>query len=157
MMVILSSTGQLVSEHWKRLRNALPNFDILRNWRFGSTTSAFPGITWSVSPFITAMNRSVVGSGPTLIPGNSCSNRYLIKVVLPVEYWPTRRIIGLAVKSASSRDGEWNSLKRYSSSRGKITFLYISLSPSKTLLKTCGCLRRPSSLFSQVNMMNEFK
>ena len=32
------------------------------------------------------MKQSVVGSGPILIPGNSCSRRYLIKVVLPVEY-----------------------------------------------------------------------
>ena len=122
MIVILSKTAQLVREHWKRLRNALPNFDILRNWRLGSTTNAFPGITWSASPFITAMKRSVVGSGPTLMPGNSCSNKYLMKVVLPVEYCPTRRIIGLAVKSAASSAGEWNSWNLCSSSRGKITF-----------------------------------
>jgi hypothetical protein len=32
-------------------------------------------------------------------------------VVLPVEYWPTSRIIGLALKSGSSKAGEWNSWK----------------------------------------------
>ena len=40
-------------------------------------------------------NLSVVGSGPILMPGKSCSSRYLMKVVLPVEYWPTSITIGL--------------------------------------------------------------
>ena len=31
-------------------------------------------------------NLSVVGSGPILIPGKSCSRRYLMNVVFPVEY-----------------------------------------------------------------------
>jgi hypothetical protein len=46
----------------------LPNLDRGLNCFFGSTTRAFPGITPSVSPCITAMNLSVVGSGPILIP-----------------------------------------------------------------------------------------
>lgn len=41
------------------------------NCLFGSTTSALPGTTPSLSSYITAMNRSVVGSGPIRIPGKS--------------------------------------------------------------------------------------
>lgn len=37
---------------------------------------------------------------------------HLMKVVFPVEYWPTNRTMGLLSKSASSRAGEWNSWKR---------------------------------------------
>ena len=55
------------------------------------------------------IKQSVVGSGPIRIPGNSDSSKYLIKVVFPVEYWPTNNIIGLASKSASSSGGEWKS------------------------------------------------
>ncbi len=47
--------------------------------------------------------------GSYSMPGKSLSNRYLIKVVFPVEYWPINRIIGFASKSASSNFGEWNS------------------------------------------------
>ena len=36
--------------------------------------------------FFMVTHLSVVGSGPILIPGKSCSRRYLMKVVLPVEY-----------------------------------------------------------------------
>ena len=57
------------------LRKAFPNaFSFLKGF-LGSTTKAFPGMTPSVSPCITAMKESVVGSGPILIPGKSCSNR----------------------------------------------------------------------------------
>lgn len=57
------------------LRNALPNaFSFLKGF-LGSTTKALPGMTPSVSPCITAMKESVVGSGPIRIPGKSCSNR----------------------------------------------------------------------------------
>merc|ERR1719334_2687381 len=52
------------------------------------------------------MNRSVVGSGPTRIPGKSLSNKCRMKVVFPVEYWPTSKIIGSASKSASCMRGE---------------------------------------------------
>ena len=63
---------------------------------------------------------SVVGSGPILQPIKSSPKRYLdkiipivtldslnylINVVFPVEYWPTRRTAGLLVKSASSNGG----------------------------------------------------
>jgi len=71
MMEILSRTGLGTLEHWNRLRKALPNFDSGRNCFFGSTTSALPGTTPSVSPYITAMKRSVVGSGPIRRPGKS--------------------------------------------------------------------------------------
>lgn len=57
------------------LRNAFPNaFSFLKGF-LGSTTKALPGTTPSVSPCITAMKESVVGSGPIRIPGKSCSNR----------------------------------------------------------------------------------
>ena len=36
---------------------------------------------------------------------------YLMKVVFPVEYWPTTSTMGLLSKSASSRLGEWKSWK----------------------------------------------
>ena len=61
---------------------------------------------------------SVVGSGPIRIPGKSDSRRYLMKVVLPVEYCPTSMTIGRASKSASSRTGEWKSWNWYSFSSG---------------------------------------
>ncbi|KAL0603084.1 hypothetical protein AAY473_029301 [Plecturocebus cupreus] len=44
------------------------------NGFLGSTTKAFPGVLPSFSPYITAMKESVVGSGPILMPGKSCSN-----------------------------------------------------------------------------------
>ena len=94
-------TSELVCEHWKRLRNALPNLESGRNCFLGSTTKALPGTTPSASSCMTAINRSVVGSGPIRIPGKSCSRRYRMKVVLPVEYWPTSMTIGRASKSAS--------------------------------------------------------
>jgi len=68
---MLSRTGLGTLEHWNRLRNALPNLDSGRNCFLGSTTSALPGTTPSVSPCITAIKRSVVGSGPIRRPGKS--------------------------------------------------------------------------------------
>ena len=50
------NTSDLVLEHWKRLRNALPNFDKGRNCFLGSTTKALPGITPSCSACMTAIN-----------------------------------------------------------------------------------------------------
>ena len=38
------------------------------------------------------MNLSVVGSGPTLMPGNSDRNKYFIKEDFPVEYWPEIKV-----------------------------------------------------------------
>jgi hypothetical protein len=46
--------------------------------------SAFPGMTRSSSPSITATNRSVVGSGPMRLPGNGRSSKYSMKDVFPV-------------------------------------------------------------------------
>lgn len=120
------------------LRNALPKALSLRKGFFGSTTRAFPGITPSCSPCITAMNESVVGSGPIRIPGKSCSMRCRIKVVFPVEYWPTRRTMGLLSKSASSRAGEWKSWNRYVSSRGNNLVRYSRRSPSETFWNSSG-------------------
>ena len=50
------STWESVLEHWNRLRNAFPNLDRGRNCFLGSTTSALPGMTPSVSACITAIN-----------------------------------------------------------------------------------------------------
>ena len=55
---------------------------------------------------MTATKRSVVGSGPTRIPGNSLPTMYLMNDVLPVEYWPTMRTLGLLSNSLSVRGGE---------------------------------------------------
>lgn len=38
-----------------------------------------------------------------------CCISHRMKLVLPVEYWPTSRTMGLLSKSASSSAGEWNS------------------------------------------------
>lgn len=58
-------------------RKAFPKALSLRKGFLGSTTKALPGTTPSFSPYITAMKPSVVGSGPILMPGKSCSSRYL--------------------------------------------------------------------------------
>ena len=83
-------------------RNALPKAERALNGFVLSTTRALPGttpsdilpVTSSLSPCEMMMKQSVVGSGPIRIPGNSDSRRYLMNVVLPVEYWPTSKIIG---------------------------------------------------------------
>lgn len=59
------------------LRKVFPNGLSLRNGLLGSTIRAFPGITPSTSPCMMAVKQSVVGSGPILLPGISCSSRYL--------------------------------------------------------------------------------
>lgn len=120
-------------------RKVFPNGLSLRKGLLGSTIRAFPGMTPSTSPCMMAVKQSVVGSGPTLLPGMSCSSRYLpnpellsspcelefvlfiqikegsrsylMNVVFPVEYCPTTRTMGLLSKSASSRLGEWKSWK----------------------------------------------
>ncbi|TNN47604.1 hypothetical protein EYF80_042207 [Liparis tanakae] len=43
---------------------------------------------------------------------------HLMKVVFPVDYWPTSSTMGLLWKSAASSAGEWKSWKRYVSSSG---------------------------------------
>ena len=87
-------------------------------WCITRLTRALPGMTCSLSPYMTAVKESVVGSGPILIPGKSLSSRYRIKEVLPVLYCPTSSTIGLASKSGSLRAGETNSWKSYVSSSG---------------------------------------
>jgi hypothetical protein len=52
------------------------------------------------------VNLSVVGSGPTLIPGKSRPRRYRMKLVFPTEYCPSKRTIGLASKSEGESGGE---------------------------------------------------
>ena len=105
--VMLSSTGEGMQAASKRCRNALPNCCSARNCLVGSCARALPGVDWSCGPCMTATKRSVVGSGPIRIPGKSLSSRYLMKVVLPVEYWPIRSTMGLASKSPSLMYGEW--------------------------------------------------
>ncbi|KAL5009355.1 hypothetical protein ScPMuIL_014936 [Solemya velum] len=102
------------------------------------------------------MKRSVVGSGPIRIPGKSCSRRYLMKVVFPVEYWPISKIIGLASKSGSSRDAyvlvpgcsgdcaEKNNLTKYKS---KTEHLILRVSMGRIYLHHIGGTR----LFSCAN------
>eukprot|EP01067_Filipodium_phascolosomae_P005196 Filipodium_phascolosomae@DN327_c0_g1_i1.p1 len=57
-------------------RKLLPNCCSAEKGSVGSITAAFPGTTCSVSECITAVNLSVVGSGPILMPGYSRSSRY---------------------------------------------------------------------------------
>lgn len=59
------------------LRKVFPKGLSLRKGLLGSTIRAFPGMTLSTSPCMMAVKQSVVGSGPTLLPGMSCSSRYL--------------------------------------------------------------------------------
>ena len=86
-------------------------------------TRAWPGITWCPSPWDTTMNLSVVGSGPTRIPGKSDRRRCLMSEDFPVEYWPITRTWGKTSKSTSDRDGLWKSWKLYIFSRGSNLFL----------------------------------
>ncbi len=58
-------------------RKAFPKGSRLRKGFFGSTVRALPGMIPSTSPYMRAVKQSVVGSGPTLLPGKSCSMRYL--------------------------------------------------------------------------------
>lgn len=64
-----------VSHHL--FRKPFPKGSRLRKGFFGSTVRALPGMISSTSPCMTAVKQSVVGSGPTLLPGKSCSIRYL--------------------------------------------------------------------------------
>lgn len=58
-------------------RNAFPKGSRLRKGFFGSTVRALPGMIPSTFPYMRAVKQSVVGSGPTLLPGKSSSMRYL--------------------------------------------------------------------------------
>jgi len=66
------------------------------------------------------VKRSVVGSGPILCPGKSRPNKYLIKDVLPTEYWPRSKTRGLATKSEGERGGEWKWPYLEAISRGRM-------------------------------------
>ena len=66
------NTSDLVLEHWKRLRNALPNFDKGRNCFLGSTTKALPGITPSCSACMTAINLEKI---TWILELRSCKNK----------------------------------------------------------------------------------
>ena len=68
MNVMLFSTGDGTCTTSKRFRKPEPNCCRLLNGRSADTAAALPGITRSVSPNITEMNLSVVGSGPTRMP-----------------------------------------------------------------------------------------
>lgn len=59
------------------LRKVFPKGLSFRKGLLGSTMRAFPGMTLSTSPCMMAVKQSVVGSGPTRLPGISCSSRYL--------------------------------------------------------------------------------
>lgn len=65
--------------HTHLFKKALPKALSFLKGFLGSTTRAFPGMIPSMSPCITAMKESVVGSGPILMPGKSCSSRYLAR------------------------------------------------------------------------------
>ena len=98
------------------LRNAPPNLVRGLNWRDLSTAKAFPGITCnsnigfsgsgfknerkgkvlilsgselacSFSPYITAVNASVVGSGPILQENEGNINRMLVKTGKGAKYF----------------------------------------------------------------------
>ena len=100
------SSGESSCAPWNFERKPLPNISSPRNGMFGDTASALPGVVLSSIPCITAMKRSVVGSGPMCCPGKSRPSRYRMNVVLPTEYCPSSSTIGFASKSPSVRSGE---------------------------------------------------
>ncbi len=69
MSVGLDHAGK--NEASNRLKKAFPNDWKAPNCRVGSTAKAFPGVACSLGPCMMAMKRSVVGSGPILIPGKA--------------------------------------------------------------------------------------
>lgn len=101
----LSSVGDLHTDAWNLLRNSVPNLVSEVKGMDWSTASALPGMMRSSGPHMTELKRSVVGSGPMRAPGKSRPMMYRMKDVLPTEYWPSRRTIGLASKSDGLSDG----------------------------------------------------
>lgn len=71
-------------------------------WQYGQLLRPPTGI--SSEPLIKTFHVTLKAQHPAAA--------HLMKVVFPVEYWPTNRTMGLLSKSASSRAGEWNSWKR---------------------------------------------
>jgi hypothetical protein len=69
-------TGEGTWAPSNRLRKATPNFSSPLYGISFETARAFPGITLSSGPSMTATNRSVVGSGPILCPGKSLPSKY---------------------------------------------------------------------------------
>ena len=104
-------------------RNEEPNLLSGVKGFWASMTRAWPGTTWCPSPWDTTINLSVVGSGPTRMPGKSDLSRCLMSEDFPVEYWPTTSTWGRTSKSTSDRDGLWKLWKLYIFSRGSNLFL----------------------------------
>jgi hypothetical protein len=86
--------------------------------------NALPLMTFPVSPLTTAINLSVVGSGPMFMPEYSAWIKCLMKVVFPTEYCPKRRIVGFALSSLGKISGLWKSWKKYAFST---KYRYVSL------------------------------
>ena len=105
-MVMLRRIGAFNSAASRRDKKLLPNGDKPVNGLSDCEHNAAPGIILSCEPHRTVVNRSVVGSGPTRIPGKSLPNKYLTKDVFPTLYWPSNRIIGGASKSDGDKGGE---------------------------------------------------
>ena len=92
------------------LREPNPPVDFHTAWRESarkgrrlSAVAALPGMGVGLVPSMRAAKPSVVGSGPMWMPGKSSPAKYRMKVVLPAEYWPNSRTMGLASSSASLR------------------------------------------------------
>ena len=100
------SSGESSCAPWNFERKPLPNISRPRKGMLGETASALPGVVLSSEACMTAMKRSVVGSGPMCWPGKSRPRRYRMNEVLPTEYWPMSRTIGFASKSPSFMMGE---------------------------------------------------
>mmetsp|Transcript_7916 Transcript_7916/g.12972 ORF Transcript_7916/g.12972 Transcript_7916/m.12972 type:complete len:223 (-) Transcript_7916:121-789(-) len=107
--VMCSNSGAFTSDTSKRFKNDIPNDSSALNGLSRCTAAALPGMTRSCCGlYMTATNLSVVGSGPMREPGKSRSSKYLMKVVLPTEYWPINSTMGAARKSASDINGVIN-------------------------------------------------
>mmetsp|Transcript_1120 Transcript_1120/g.3385 ORF Transcript_1120/g.3385 Transcript_1120/m.3385 type:complete len:228 (+) Transcript_1120:1240-1923(+) len=73
--IMFSRMRELHTAPSKRLRNVVPNLLSARKGLSAATHMALPGMIWSCSPCMTHTKRSVVGSGPTRMPGKSRSMR----------------------------------------------------------------------------------
>lgn len=89
-----------------RARNELPKAASPDQASDGLTARVAPGVLRSSSACEMATTRSVEGSGPMLAPGYFLPSKCSIKVVFPVEYWPSSSTEGLASKSESVRQAE---------------------------------------------------
>ncbi len=73
-------------DDWNLFKNSVPNLVRLLKGIAGSTARALPGMMRSSGAYMTALKRSVVGSGPMRAPGKSRPIRYRMNEVLPTEY-----------------------------------------------------------------------